>query len=170
MQNINPVRFISFNSCNMDTFTLVTSNSLKRSPDHYQIDFYLAKLTPEQLKEFDPECLSVYELLQGSRPYAIEDFIKEAFGNLLKELIGAFGEDEREDFLPASIEEFFSVLQTFSKSDNPDIKEGLAQCNLDLWASIYNTYMQKAPGYIDTDILTWEQGMNQTPRFPAFLL
>ena len=71
MQNINPVRFISFNSCNMDTFTLVTENSLQRSPDSYQIDFYLAKLTPEQLKEFDPTGLSVYELLRGSRPYAI---------------------------------------------------------------------------------------------------
>ena len=92
MQNNNLIWwFISFNSCNMDTFTLVTGNSLKRRLNSYQIDFYLAKLTPEQLKEFDPECLSVYELLQGSRPYAIEDFIKEAFGNLLKELIGAFG-------------------------------------------------------------------------------
>lgn len=170
MQNISLIRFISFNSCNRDTFTLITENNFRCSPCSYQVDFYLSKLNEEQVKGFDPRSLSVYELLKGSRPYAIEDFLKEAFGNLLKELIRAFGEDEREDFLPASIEEFFSVLQAFSKSDNPDIKEGLAQCNLDLWASIYNTYMQKAPGYIDTDILTWEQGMNQTPRFPAFLL
>ena len=177
MQNINPVRFISFNSCNMDTFTLVTENSLQRSPDSYQIDFYLAKLTPEQLKEFDPTGLSVYELLQGSRPYAVEDFIKEAFGNLLKALVESFGDDECLDYLPSAIEEFFSVLRAFKESDNPYIQEALDDCDLDLWANLYDTYMQSfdpedeaSRNYIGTGFLTWEQGMIAIPDMPAIII
>lgn len=85
-------------------------------------------------------------------------------------MLTASGDDTCFDYLPAAIDEFFSVLQTFTKSDNPDIQKGLSSCNLDLWASLYDIYMQKVPGYIDTEILTWEQGMTQTPRFPAILI
>lgn len=54
MQN-NSIHFISFNSCNMDTFTLCTGNSLQKSPNRYQVDFYSGELNQEQIKEFDPE-------------------------------------------------------------------------------------------------------------------
>ena len=173
-------KFISFNYCNGETHHFCTEQTIQGYPDAEQLKFYKSFLNEEQLKALDTEgieCLSVYDIDAGSRPWAIEDFLKEAFGNLLKDLVKSFGEDECMDFLPAAIDEFFSVLQAFQKSDNPDIQEGLKRCDFNLWANLYDTYMQSfdfrnehSRNYIDTDILTWDQGMTETPRFPAILL
>ena len=171
-------RFISFNANNGETHLFCTTNSIQGFPDAKQIEFYKSFLNEEQLESLNTMgtcCLSVYEMPNDE--CFINTFIKEAFGNLLKALVESFGDDECLDYLPSAIEEFFSVLQAFKESDNPYIQEALDDCDLDLWANLYDTYMQSfdpedeaSRNYIGTGFLTWAQGMIATPDMPAIII
>lgn len=177
MQN-TVTKFISFNANNGETYLLCTSTTIQGFPNSEQLELYKARLNKEQLERLETmgtECLSVYEIHGTS--WAADIFLHEAFGNLLKDLVTFVGDDECFDYIPSAIEEFFSVLRAFKESDNPDIQKALPECDLNLWANLYNTYMQSfdpddetSPNYIGTGFLTWEQGMTTIPDMPAIII
>lgn len=171
MQNAmqNTIQIISHNYCNGETDYLSTRGSIKDLLTQEQISLYR-----DQTKQNPDTCdLSLYAIPK----YYLRTFLRESFGNLIRGIITASGDDQCFDYIPSAIDEYFSILQALLQSQDPAIRETIQDMDLALYGDIYDLYMQSFdpndesdPHYIGTTILNWNQGLTETPGFPAIIL
>lgn len=174
MQN-NTIKLIAHNYCMGETnwFNTNYSQSEELTPELFHL--YKERVnTPNKFMPADCE-IDEFRLytIPLQFPFTLENFLNEAFSNLLRGLLTASGDDSCFDYIPCSIDQFSSILQVLLQSKIQDIP----QTDLDLYGKLYDAYMQSfdhsdesAPHYIGTDLLTWEQVLNTKPEFPAIIL
>lgn len=158
------VTFMQVNCNNGDFDPMATQFNSIRLANNADLDALKSQIGTETvhrlLEDYDPENFRVYSInTENGYTGTLELFITEAFGNLIRGILTAFGDDDCFDYIPCGIDAFFSMLQALTRSNNDTIQKALQELPLKTWAELYDNLIPKY-AHIDTTITNWETGLN----------